>query len=178
MTGWTLLIASHALAASVAIPLGGWQLFRPTKGDRQHRNVGRVWVVAMLYVAVTSFWIRDLRPGQLSFLHILSAVTLVTVGLGVVAVRSGNIDLHRGNMRGSWFGLLGAFVGATVVPDRLIPRFVVTEPDQALLAAACVAATTVIVIAAGRVPWGSASPQLRFPSYARQAARRSPGSDR
>lgn len=158
---WTVLIATHAFAASVAIPLGGWQLFRPTKGDRQHCIVGRVWVVAMLYVAVTSFWIRDLRPGELSFLHILSVVTLVTVTMGIIAAWRGNIDLHRGNMRGSWLGLLGAFVGATVVPDRLIPRFVVTEPGQAAVAALLVAVTTVIVLYVG-------SGRLATPRFGRQ----------
>lgn len=153
MTGWTLLIATHAFAAATALPLGAWQLFRPIKGDRQHRVAGWVWVVAMLYVAVTSFWIRDLRAGQLSFLHVLSVVTIVTVTLGIVAARSGNIDLHRGNMRGSWLGLCAAFVGAVAVPDRLLPRFVLADPWQAAAALIAVAATTVLAVAAGSMRW-------------------------
>ena len=43
---WSLLLATHAFAASVALPLGAWQLFRPTKGDHQHRLIGRTWVDA------------------------------------------------------------------------------------------------------------------------------------
>lgn len=149
MTGWTLLIATHAFAASTALPLGLWQLLRTPKGDQHHRVVGRVWVGAMLYVAVTSFWIRDLRDGEFSFLHVLSVVTLVTVTLGVVAAWRGNVDLHRGNMRGSWLGLCGAFIGAVAVPDRVIPRFALSEPVQALAALAAVVATTALVVAAG-----------------------------
>lgn len=163
-----MLVASHAFAASVAIPLGAWQLFRPTKGDQQHRVAGRVWVGAMLYVAVSSFWIRDLRHGELSFLHVLSVVTLVTVTLGLVAARRGNIAAHRGNMRGSWLGLLGAFVGATVVPARLIPRFVLGEPAQAAAALLAVLATTALVVAAGSLvspraiePQSESAPPLR-----------------
>ena len=37
----------------------------------------------MLYVAVTSFWIRDLRDGALSLLHVLSVITVVSVVAGV-----------------------------------------------------------------------------------------------
>jgi uncharacterized membrane protein len=132
MTGWTLLVASHAFAASVAVPLGGYQLFRRRRGDTRHRRVGHVWVVAMLYVAITSFWIRDLRDGRLSLLHVLSVVTLVSVVAGVVAARRHDVRRHRANMRGAWFGLVGAMIGALAVPDRLLPRFVLTEPLQAM----------------------------------------------
>ncbi|KQT89297.1 hypothetical protein ASG49_16065 [Marmoricola sp. Leaf446] len=149
--GWTLLVGTHAFAATVALVLGGVQLFRPTKGDRLHRLAGRVWVVLMVYVAVTSFWIRDIRAGQLSWLHVLSTVTLVTVTLGIVHAWRGNVEAHRRNMRGSWFGLFGAGVGASAVPDRLLPQLVVTSPGGALLALLAVLATTVLVLGLARV---------------------------
>ncbi len=157
MSGYHLLIAVHAFTALMALPLGAYQLLRRRKGDRQHRRVGRTWVVAMGFVAVSSFAIRDLRPGQLSLLHVLSVVTLVTVTMGVVQARRGNIESHRGFMRGSWFGLVGAFTGAVAVPDRLIPTFVVTEPVQAAGALAAVAACAVVIIAVGSLRPRSAS---------------------
>ena len=67
----------------------------------------------------------------------------------LAAVR-GDIQSHRGNMIGSWLGLVGAFVGAVAVPVRHIPTFVVTEPLEALLAALSVALTTVLVVAIAR----------------------------
>lgn len=149
MTGWTLLVATHAFAAVVALPLGAWQLFRSAKGSRPHRRVGYVWVVAMLYVSVTSFWIREINEGSFSFLHVLSVVTLITVSLGLRAARRGSVEAHRQNMRGSWFGLLGAFTFAVAVPDRTIPTFVVTEPAGAALAAGAVLATTALVLILG-----------------------------
>lgn len=145
----TPLLLSHVLAALVALPLGGYQLFRPTKGDAQHVLLGRVWVGLMLWVAISSFWIRDLRPGQLSLLHVLSVVTLVTVTLGVVSARRGNIAAHRGNMRGSWLGMCGAFIGAVAVPQRVIPTFVMSRPLDALVVIALLVGLTVVLIRVG-----------------------------
>lgn len=143
---WPLLIATHALAASVALLLGAWQLFRPTKGDHLHGLAGRAWIVLIMYVAITSFWIRDIRDGQFSLLHVLSVVTIVTTSLGVFNAMSGNIAAHRGNMIGTWLGLVGAFIGAVAVPDRLIPTFVMTEPVGALTAFLSVVAATAVVL--------------------------------
>jgi uncharacterized membrane protein len=148
---WSVLLATHAFAAAVALPLGGWQLFFSTKGSQRHRIVGRTWVVLMLYVSFTSFWIKELEPGRFSYIHILSVVTIVTVSLGVWAARRGNIDSHRGNMIGSWLGLLGAFIGAVAVPVRHIPQFVVTEPLQAVAALVAVLATTTAVLVIARL---------------------------
>lgn len=150
MTGWTLLVAAHAAAAIVCLMLGGYQLARRVKGDVSHRVTGWIWVFGMLFVATSSFAIRDLRDGRLSLLHVLSAVTLVTVTLGVVAVRRGNLAAHKGNMRGSWFGLVGAFVGAVAVPRRHIPTFVVAEPLGALAALVALVGLTVAVIGLSR----------------------------
>ncbi len=152
---WSLLLATHAFAASVALPLGAWQLFRPTKGDLQHRLIGRTWVVLMLYVSVTSFWIKELRPGEFSLIHILSIVTIVTVSLGLLAAVRGDIQAHRGNMIGSWLGLVGAFIGAVAVPVRHIPTFVVTEPVQAFAALVAVIITAAAVVTTAKTIAGA-----------------------
>ena len=152
---WSMLLATHAFAASVALPLGGWQLFRPTKGDLQHRLIGRTWVVLMLYVSFTSFWIKELRPGEFSLIHILSVVTIATVSLGLFAAIRGDIQSHRGNMIGSWLGLMGAFIGAVAVPVRHIPTFVVTEPVQAFAAFVAVVLTAAVVVMTARAIAGT-----------------------
>lgn len=145
----TPLLLSHLVAALLALPLGGYQLFRPTKGDARHVLLGRVWAGLMLWVAITSYWIRDIRDGDFSLLHILSTVTLVTVSLGVVQARRGNIAAHRGAMRGSWLGLCGAFIGAVAVPDRVIPTFVMTRPLDALAAVVLLVGLTVLLVTVG-----------------------------
>lgn len=147
----TPLIATHAFAALTSLLLGAWQLFFSRKGSPLHRFVGRTWVVLMLYVSVTSFWIRELRSGQFSLLHVLSVVTIITVSLGFVSALRGDIPNHVGNMIGTWIGLSTAFVFAVAVPDRAIPQFVITEPIQAASAGLAVVVTTLALVGAGRL---------------------------
>lgn len=141
MHAWTLVIVTHVVAALASVLLGVVQLVR-RKGDARHRHLGRVWVVLMLWAAVSSFWIRHLRDGAFSWLHVLSLVTLVTVSLGVWNIRRGRVQAHRGNMTGSWIGSGIAMVFAMAVPDRMLPTFAVTEP---LGAAAALAGVVVMV---------------------------------
>lgn len=144
----TLLIATHALAACSAWLLGAWQVFVSTKGDARHRLIGRVWVGLALYVAVSSFWMKELRPGQFSLLHILSVVTIVSVALGIVAARRGNIRAHQGDMIGPWIGMTFAGIFAFAIPERDLPTFIVTDPVGAVTAvvAVIVASATVLVL--------------------------------
>lgn len=143
------LLVTHLAAALVALPLGGYQLFRRTKGDARHVLVGRVWVGLMLYVALSSFGLRDLNNGSFSLLHVLSIVTLVSLALGIWRIRAGDVRAHRGAMTGSWLGLCGAFVGAVAVPDRTLPTFALDHPTGALAALLAVAATSWVVIRLG-----------------------------
>lgn len=141
-----MLTATHAFTACVGLLLGGYQLFRRVKGDRRHRLVGWTWVALLLYVATSSFAIRELRDGALSLLHVLSVVTLVSLVLGIIEVRRGRVVGHKAAMRGSWLGLVGALIGAVAVPDRAIPTFAVTNPWGA-----AAAFLTVLAVAAGVV---------------------------
>jgi uncharacterized membrane protein len=154
MSGWSPLVAAHATAATTGLLLGGYQLVRKVKGDLVHRRLGWTWVALMTFVATSSFLIRDLRHGQLSLLHILSAVTLVSLILGIVRVRHGNIAGHRAAMRGSWYGLLGAFIGAVAVPDRLIPTLAVTRPLNAISAG-----VLILLLTAALIGFAKALPQ-------------------
>ena len=157
----TPLIATHAFAALTSLLLGAWQLYFSTKGSPGHRWVGRVWVPLMLFVAVSSFWIRTIRDDKFSFLHVLSVVTIVTVSLGILNVRRGDIRGHLGNMVGSWIGLTFAFIFAIAIPQRHIPRFVVSDPAGATLAGLAVLATSVAVIGAGRLVADAAAVESR-----------------
>ena len=149
METWTPLLVSHVVAAVTGVLLGAHQVWRRPHGDTRHRILGRVWVVVMLWTAVTSFWIRHLGDGAFSWLHVLSVVTLVTVTLGVVNARRGNIPAHRGNMVGSWLGAVGAMVAATAVPDRMVPAYAVAQPGGALAFALSVVLATLVLVLAG-----------------------------
>lgn len=120
--GFTPLIATHAVTASMAMVLGAVNVLRRRRGDAPHRFIGRVWLVAMYFTAGSSFWIQDLRPGSYSWIHGLSAFTILTLSLGLWNARRGRIRAHAGNMIGTYLGLLGAFVGVVAAPDRLVPQ--------------------------------------------------------
>ncbi len=160
------LIAAHALGASLALALGAVNLLRSTKGDRSHRVVGRVWVVAMYWTVLSSFFVREINPGGFSWIHGLSVFTFVTLSIGLWAAATGRIETHRGFMRGSYLGTVGAFVGATAVPQRAVPRLAVEHPMVLSAAALSVTAVAWAVVAASRRGGGT----TRESRAARQAA--------
>ena len=147
----TALVAAHAFAACSAWLLGAWQVFLSPKGDALHRAVGRVWVGLALYVAFSSFWLKDLRPGHFSLLHILSVVTIVSVVLGIFAARRGNIRAHQGDMLGPWIGMTFAGIFAFAVPERELPTLIVTEPIGAATAAGAVVVATIVILGLARL---------------------------
>ena len=149
---WTVLVAAHAVAASLAMVLGAVNLVRRPRGDLAHRVIGRAWLVLMYGTAGSSFWIQDLRPGRFSWIHALSAFTLVTLSLGLWNARRGNIRGHAGNMIGTYAGLIGAFVGVVAVPDRLVPQsFQSSWVAMSALTLAVVAAGLAFTTAASRL---------------------------
>ena len=113
-------IPSHALIALFAIVLGGAQ-FLMTKGTMAHRWLGRIWVSAMLYVAISSFFIHELQVwGDFSPIHLLSIWTLFSLGYAIHLVRTKRIKQHQRWMT-SLYGLALIVTGAfTLVPGRVM----------------------------------------------------------
>jgi uncharacterized membrane protein len=150
--GW--VVSAHASAATVALLLGAYNLRRKPKGDRIHRRVGRVWVVAMYFTVLSSFAIKELRPGHYSWIHGLSLLTLVTLTIGLWAASTGRVELHRRFITGSYLGLVGAFVGAVAVPTRDIPQLAMHRPfELALAVLGCIFAATAVIALCRRSPF-------------------------
>jgi uncharacterized membrane protein len=113
-------IQFHAFAAMAAFALGLVQLSAP-KGTLPHRTVGWVWVVLMLIVCITSFWIHDLRVwGPWSPIHLLSIFTLVMLPVAVLHARRHNVDSHRKAMTGIFVGALVIAGLFTFLPGRIM----------------------------------------------------------
>jgi uncharacterized membrane protein len=146
----TLVVALHASGAFLALLLGAVNLARKPKGDRPHRIIGRVWVVSMYWTVLSSFFIRELNPGGFSWIHGLSVFTFVTLTIGLWAAVTGRIEVHRGFMRGSYFGTVGAFIGATVVPQRDIPQLALHHPMLLSVIALAVSALVCGIVALSR----------------------------
>lgn len=118
----SLAIQFHMVAAILAFFIGGYVLVR-RKGDRLHRNLGKVWVALMAVTALSSFAIHTIRMvGPFSPIHVLSVVTLVSLAIGVRAARRRDIVRHLNVMRMLYvFALIGAGV-FTFLPGRLMNR--------------------------------------------------------
>ena len=113
------IIWAHIATILVAVVLTPVMLLR-RRGDRLHRRLGWVWVSAMAITAIATFGIRGLNQGSLSFIHILSAWTLLQVPLIVWAARTHNVARHRAAVRGMVAGAL-LIAGVFTFPfDRLL----------------------------------------------------------
>ena len=142
---FTAVIFIHAVCASFAILFGAFQLLRKTKGGKLHKVIGRLWVLCMYVVTISSFAIQNLNGG-FSWLHALSIFTFITVTVGIVAAVRHNIKAHKGFMTGSYFGILGATIGVIAVPTRRIPQLAVHEPLLLFFWASVIVAMTAFVI--------------------------------
>ena len=117
----TLPMAIHLGAVVPAIAIGITQLYME-KGTRIHKLLGRLWVIAMTVVAVSSFWIFEIRNGAgFSVIHLLSAWTLISLACAIWFIRRGNVRAHKGFMVGTLLGLAGAGLGA-LAPGRFVAQ--------------------------------------------------------
>lgn len=114
------IIQIHAFAAFAAFALGTIQL-AGIKGTLQHRTFGWIWVAIMATIALSSFWVHEIRLwGQWSYIHILSILTLAILPLAVLHARHHNVCAHRRAMLGLFFGALVVAGIFTVVPGRIM----------------------------------------------------------
>jgi uncharacterized membrane protein len=116
------LIVLHLAFALTALALGSVVLVR-RKGTASHKMLGRIWASLMAVVALSSFWIFEIRHGVgPSFVHVLSVWTLISLGCAIYFIRSGNVRAHKGFMIGTFLGLAGAGAGA-LMPGRALYAF-------------------------------------------------------
>jgi len=114
------IVQIHALMAFAAIGLT-IAIFAVKRGTKLHKGLGRVWASAMALVALSSFWIFDLKMwGNYSAIHLLSIYTLVQLFLAVQAARAGNIARHKSIMKQLSFAALGVAGAFTLLPGRIM----------------------------------------------------------
>jgi uncharacterized membrane protein len=114
------VIQVHAFAAMTAFALGLVQLSAP-KGTLPHRTLGWTWVALMAAVAVSSFWIHELRmAGPFSPIHLISIFTLIVLPLAVLHARRHQVERHRSAMIKIFFGALVIAGAFTFLPGRIM----------------------------------------------------------
>lgn len=111
----TLPLIIHLGTVLPALPLGAYVLIS-RKGGRRHRLLGRIWSGMMVTTAVSSFWLGE---NGLSFIHLFSVMTLVSVPLGIFWIRRGEVERHRRAMVYVYVGLVVAGL-FSFVPGRLL----------------------------------------------------------
>src|SRR5271154_6329508 len=113
-------IPLHAFAAMAAFVLGVIQFAAP-KGTLPHRTVGWIWVLLMLAVAASSFWIHQIRLwGPWSPIHLLSIFVMIMVPLGVWRAHRHEVIGHRWIMIGVFSGGLAVAGLFTLLPGRIM----------------------------------------------------------
>ncbi len=125
MTPAPLLAASpaiqfHAFAAMGAFALGTVQLAAPN-GTLRHRLVGAVWVLLMIVVCISAFFIHELRIwGPWSPIHLLAISTLVVLPVAVWRAHRHEVARHRRAMLSLFLGALIIAGLFTFLPGRIM----------------------------------------------------------
>jgi uncharacterized membrane protein len=115
-----IVVQLHAFAALGALLLGLAQFALP-KGRLAHRAMGWTWIGLMALVALSSFWITGVAgPGRWSWIHGLSAWTLLMLPLAWVAVRRGRVRAHGMAMASLFLGALVITGAFTLLPGRIM----------------------------------------------------------
>ena len=118
-------IPLHAIAAMVAIILGGIQLYMK-KGGMLHKVLGRLWIGLMLIVSISSFFIHEIKLwGLYSPIHLLSIWTIFSLGLAIYFVRIGNIKRHKQVMIALYVFALILTGFFTLLPGRVMHQVLV-----------------------------------------------------
>jgi uncharacterized membrane protein len=116
-----LPIQIHLLVVIPAIVLGLVNLLL-AKGTRFHKINGKLWVCLMLIAAFSSFFIMP--TGSLTWLHLFAIVVIVSVLIGVIAIRNHKRRLHLRCMLGAYIGTIISAIFAASVTGRLLHELV------------------------------------------------------
>jgi len=113
-------IQLHAFAAMAAFGLGLVQFAAP-KGTLPHRTLGWIWVVLMIVVSASAFFVHQIRFwGPWSPIHLLAIFTLVALPIAVWYARRHAADRHRNAMMALFVGALAIAGAFTFLPSRIM----------------------------------------------------------
>lgn len=113
-------IQIHTAAALSAFALGLVQFAAP-KGTLPHRTLGWAWVLLMVTVCLSAFFIHELRTwGEWSPIHLLAIFTLIMLPLAVLRARRHEVAGHKRAMTSIFLGALLIAGLFTVWPGRIM----------------------------------------------------------
>lgn len=94
------------------------------KGTGIHKNFGRIYMVLMLITAlITLFMPAQVGPrflGHFGWIHSFSLLTIHAVPTAYIAIKKGNVRVHKRKMILRYFGAIIIAGGFTFVPGRYL----------------------------------------------------------
>ena len=94
------------------------------KGSGQHRFLGSIYMVLMLFTAsVTLFMSAQVGPtlfNHFGFIHLLSVLVLYSVPSAYFAIKAGDVKKHKFRMIALYVGGMLVAGGFTLVPGRFL----------------------------------------------------------
>lgn len=122
MTYHTLMFI-HLATVVPAFFLGTISLMMK-KGTFLHKSIGRIYMVLMLLTATVSLFMKaHVGPTLLNhfgWIHLFSFLTIYTVPTAYIAIKKGNIKVHKRKMILLYFGALIIAGGFTFMPGRYL----------------------------------------------------------
>lgn len=115
-----LALQIHLAAALTTFVTGTILLTGLPKGSRIHKQLGWTWVSTMAITAVSSFFLIGLNGGHFSFIHGLSAWTVISLPMAVAAARRHKVKNHAKQMRGMFFGGMAIAGLFSFLPGRFL----------------------------------------------------------
>jgi len=115
-----LALKVHVVSALSTFLIGVVLLSGLPKGTKTHKRLGWTWAVFMASTAISSFFLVGLNGGHFSWIHGLSAWTIIILPFALVAARRHNVKSHAKHMRGMFVGgmvIAGLF---SFLPGRMM----------------------------------------------------------
>ncbi|WP_034058211.1 DUF2306 domain-containing protein [Lacinutrix jangbogonensis] len=117
------LMFIHLFTVLPAFVLGTVSLILK-KGTPLHKTLGRIYMALMLFTAfVTLFMPAGVGPtvfNHFGWIHLFSFLTIYTVPTAYIAIKKGNITVHKRKMILLYFGALIIAGGFTFMPGRYL----------------------------------------------------------
>lgn len=108
------IIYIHATLALLAAPLGLY-IFLTKKGTKQHRMLGRIWVIFLIIVSLTAIFIQTINPGQYSWIHLLIPFTLVSLIYSIWNIKKYKKTKIERYKYSHMYSMIGVYVGALLI---------------------------------------------------------------
>ena len=108
------IIYAHATLASLAVPLGLF-IFLTKKGTKQHKMLGRIWVIFLIIVSLTAIFIQTINPGQYSWIHLLIPFTLVSLIYSIWNIKKYKKTKIERYKYSHMYSMIGVYVGALLI---------------------------------------------------------------